>query len=92
MTNNCKVMEAHWEEREDRLVFHISADRFLRNMVRAIVGTLVNIGRQRQPIESLKDIIAAKDRSLAGESVPAHGLYLTRVVYPKEVFEWQMAK
>ncbi len=85
MTNNCKVMEARWEELEDKLVFHISADRFLRNMVRAIVGTLVNIGRERQPIESLKEIIEAKDRSLAGESVPANGLYLTRVVYPKEV-------
>lgn len=85
MTNNCKVMEARWEDCGDKLIFHVSADRFLRNMVRAIVGTLVDIGRERQPIESLKDIIAAKDRSLAGESVPAHGLYLTRVVYPKEV-------
>ena len=84
-TNNCKVMEARWELREDRLVFHISADRFLRNMVRAVVGTLVNIGRGKQPIESINEIIEAKDRSLAGDSAPAHGLFLTRVEYPKQI-------
>lgn len=83
-TNNCKIMEARWEERADRLVFHISADRFLRNMVRAVVGTLVNIGRGKQTIESIEEIIEAKDRSLAGDSAPAHGLFLTRVEFPKE--------
>lgn len=84
-TNNCKILHAHWEEAGEELVFHISADRFLRNMVRAVVGTLVNIGRGKQPIESLNDIVAAKDRSLAGDSAPAHGLFLTRVEYPKHI-------
>lgn len=84
-TNNCKIKSAYWEQQPDRLVFHITADRFLRNMVRAIVGTLVNIGRGKQPIESINEIIEAKDRSLAGESAPAHGLFLTRVQYPKDV-------
>lgn len=81
-TNNCKLMEAYWKEDGKLLVFHITADRFLRNMVRAIVGTLVDIGRGRIGVEELRRIIEAKDRSEAGLSVPAHGLYLIDVKYP----------
>ena len=64
------------------MVFHIAADRFLRNMVRAIVGTLVDIGQGNTPVESIREIIESKNRSNAGASVPACGLYLSEVHYP----------
>jgi len=81
-TNNCKITRAEWVQTGDSLVFHISADRFLRNMVRAIVGTLVQVGRQEISPESIRQIISSKNRSNAGASVPACGLYLTAVKYP----------
>jgi len=80
-TNNCKISRAEWVEIDGGLVFHISADRFLRNMVRAIVGTLMAIGRQEIAPEGIREIIASKNRSNAGTSVPAFGLYLTEVKY-----------
>ena len=82
----CKIEHAYWEKQGGKLVFHIKADRFLRNMVRAIVGTLLEIGLGKMEIEGLHQIIQSKDRSEAGASVPAHGLYLTKVEYPKEIF------
>lgn len=85
-TNICELREAYWEERGDKLIFHIRADRFLRNMVRAIVGSLLEVGKNRMNQEEFKQMIASKSRSLAGESVPAQGLYLTRVIYPKDIF------
>lgn len=82
-TNNCHVMRAEWQRMDnDRLVFHISANRFLRNMVRAIVGTLMEIGRGEHAPEHMHTVIQSKNRSVAGTSVPACGLYLTRVEYP----------
>ncbi|MGO3652752.1 MAG: tRNA pseudouridine(38-40) synthase TruA [Sphingobacterium sp.] len=81
-TNICDIQRAEWEQMDERLVFHISADRFLRNMVRAIVGTLMEIGLGKHPVEYIKEVIESKDRSQAGTSVPACGLYLTEVVYP----------
>jgi tRNA pseudouridine38-40 synthase len=81
-TFNCRIMKAKWEEHGTRLVFTISADRFLRNMVRAIVGTLVNVGLGKISIDDVRAIIESRDRGLAGFSVPAHGLYLTKVIYP----------
>ena len=80
-TFNCKIYEAHWQQIENRLVFKISADRFLRNMVRAIVGTMVNIGLEKVSLQDFSTIIEGKDRNKAGFSVPAHGLYLTKVEY-----------
>lgn len=80
-TFNCKVTEAHWKQGTNQLVFTISADRFLRNMVRAIVGTLVNVGLHKISLEAFENIIASKDRNKAGFSVPAHGLYLTKIDY-----------
>ncbi|RZJ76372.1 MAG: tRNA pseudouridine(38-40) synthase TruA, partial [Flavobacterium sp.] len=65
-----------------KLVFTITADRFLRNMVRAIVGTMVNVGLGKISIDDVRRIIESRDRNKAGLSVPAHGLYLTNVVYP----------
>lgn len=81
-TNYCDIKRAEWLWEGDRLVFHISADRFLRNMVRAIVGTLMEIGLGKKPIEHIKEVIQSMDRSKAGTSVPACGLYLTEVHYP----------
>jgi len=81
-TNFCVIKEALWVEKEDGLAFHISADRFLRNMVRAIVGTLISVGKKEIEPEAVRKIIESKNRSNAGVSVPACGLYLTKVVYP----------
>ncbi|MBD1364957.1 tRNA pseudouridine(38-40) synthase TruA [Mucilaginibacter sp. ZT4R22] len=80
-TNNCKIVKAVWEQTEKGIVFKISADRFLRNMVRAIVGTLLSVGKGEMPPEGIRDIIQSKNRSKAGTSVPACGLYLTEVKY-----------
>lgn len=81
-TNNCKVTEAYFEQKDDGLQFTIRADRFLRNMVRAIVGTLVRVGKKEINLVQLREIIESKNRSNAGQSVPACGLYLVNVVYP----------
>ncbi|RDC55120.1 tRNA pseudouridine(38-40) synthase TruA [Pedobacter chinensis] len=81
-TNNCKITTAVFEEKENGLVFTIQADRFLRNMVRAIMGTLVRIGKHEINLEDFKTIIESKNRSNAGQSVPACGLYLVKVEYP----------
>lgn len=83
-TYNCKVTEAYWELNDSMLVFHISADRFLRNMVRAIVGTLVDVGLGKTSIREFTEIIESRDRTKAGLSVPAKGLFLTKIIYPKE--------
>ena len=81
-TNLCNVKEAFWEEiAPDRWRFTITANRFLRNMVRAIVGTLVEVGRGRLRLEDVRRIIEAKDRCSAGESVPAKGLFLVDIKY-----------
>ncbi|SNZ01821.1 tRNA pseudouridine(38-40) synthase TruA [Flagellimonas pacifica] len=88
-TFNCDVKHAMWEQKEDRLVFTIAADRFLRNMVRAVVGTLLNVGTGKMQPEEINIIIESKDRGKAGVSVPAKGLYLTKVSYPKKIFNEQ---
>jgi tRNA pseudouridine38-40 synthase len=80
-TFNCVIFEAHWQQNETKLVFTISADRFLRNMVRAIVGTMINIGLGKITLDDFEKIIESKDRGKAGFSVPAHGLYLTQIKY-----------
>jgi len=82
---DCTVSKAEWKLEGTLLIFHITANRFLRNMVRAIVGTLLNIGRDRINIDDLRKIIESKDRSRAGASVKAHGLFLTKVIYPEEI-------
>ena len=80
-TNNCKISYAEWVKTDSGIIFHISADRFLRNMVRAIVGTLLQVGRKEIEPWEVKLIIQSKNRSNAGTSVPACGLYLTEVKY-----------
>jgi tRNA pseudouridine38-40 synthase len=82
-TYHCDIKDAFWKQSTGQLIFTITADRFLRNMVRAIVGTMVNIGLAKLKPEDLREIIVSKDRSKAGFSVPAHGLYLVEIVYPE---------
>jgi len=84
-TYNCDIKEAFWTENADQLIFTITADRFLRNMVRAIVGTMINIGLGKLKPDDLHAIIDSKNRSEAGFSVPAHGLYLVKIVYPENI-------
>ena len=85
--NNCEIMYVHWDVEQDMMVFTIKADRFLRNMVRAIVGTLLEVGRGKIGVEDFCSIIEAKDRGRAGVSVPAKGLFLYSVEYDKHLFE-----
>ncbi len=80
-TFDCTIFEASWKTEKDSLIFTISANRFLRNMVRAIVGTLVNVGLQKITLDDFTAIIDSKSREKAGFSVPAHGLYLTKIDY-----------
>ncbi len=81
----CDIKEANWTRTDDHLVFTITADRFLRNMVRAIVGTLLEVGKGRTNLNDVKAIINSKDRQKAGTSVPAKGLYLTKIIYPDTI-------
>lgn len=83
--NLCRVTEAYWAMEDGVLVFTVTADRFLRNMVRALVGTLLQVGKGKITVEEFRDIIARKDRCAAGDSVPAHALFLERVCYPDKI-------
>ncbi len=82
----CKISQAQWEKTKKGYIFTITANRFLRNMVRAIVGTLIEIGLEKKTVEDLHNIIQSKNRSLAGYSVPAQGLFLTHIEYPNNLF------
>ena len=81
-TNNCRVLEAGWKEEGELLVFTIKADRFLRDMVRAIVGTLLKVGQGKLSMEGFGQIIESRNRCHAGTSVPGHALFLCHVEYP----------
>lgn len=85
-TNHCTIMQARWEQDEDDYVFTIQANRFLRNMVRSIVGTLLEAGRGKIGVEDMRQIIEAKDRGRAGTSVPGQALFLEEVEYDKKIF------
>lgn len=82
----CNIKKASWEEKEYEMEFTITANRFLRGMVRAIVGTLLDVGSGKTTIEEFQSIIKSKDRKKAGANVPPYGLYLTRVKYPPSIF------
>lgn len=86
-TTLCDVTFAQWEVKGDVLVFTISANRFLRNMVRAVVGTLLEVGRGKLTIDGFTQIINSLERSEAGDSAPAEGLYLSKIIYPQSVFK-----
>jgi len=85
-TNNCVITVAEWTQKDDEWIFTIEADRFLRNMVRAIVGTLFEVGRGKMSIAEFRSVIVAQDRCKAGVSVPANGLYLVDIRYPENIF------
>ncbi|MBA7592923.1 tRNA pseudouridine synthase A [subsurface metagenome] len=85
-TNDCRIDEARWEITDNKMDFKITADRFLRNMVRAIVGTLLDVGFNRISLDEFRQIIESRNRSNAGTSAPAKGLFLTDVQYPPEIF------
>jgi len=85
-TNNCRITYAGWEIQANILVFTITADRFLRNMVRAIVGTLLEVGRGKLTVADFRKVIESKDRGKAGTSAPGHALFLEDIVYPPRIF------
>lgn len=85
MTYNCVVSHAQWTQREGIWVFTITADRFLRNMVRAVVGTLLEIGWGKMTVKEFDQVLESKNRSAAGPSVPGHALYLTKIDYPQAI-------
>ena len=86
-TNNCRIMQAHWERFDEvTWVFTIRADRFLRNMVRAVVGTLLEVGRGKLSVEGFRRVIEQKDRCRAGTSVPGCALFLEDITYPEDLF------
>jgi tRNA pseudouridine38-40 synthase len=87
LTFDCEIKKACWERRGDQLVFTIQANRFLRGMVRSVVGTMIEIGLGNWELSDLTNILNSKDRQKAGRSVPAHGLYLIQVEYPKATFD-----
>ena len=84
-TNNCRIFKAVWEDMGDHLIFTVRADRFLRNMVRAIVGTLLEVGLEKKSVQDFRAVIEKKDRSSAGASVAAKGLFLVDIGYPEEI-------
>jgi tRNA pseudouridine38-40 synthase len=84
---NCNLTRAEWVKEGDSLIFHISANRFLRGMVRAIVGTLLEVGHGKLSLQDFKIILESKDRKQAGMNVAPHGLFLTNVVYPPAIFQ-----
>jgi tRNA pseudouridine38-40 synthase len=86
-TFDCDIKKAFWEMRNDQLIFTIQANRFLRGMVRSVVGTMIEIGLGNWDLLDLTNILNSKDRQKAGRSVPAHGLYLIQVEYPKAIFD-----
>ena len=87
-TNNCRIMQARWERLDEvTWVFTIQADRFLRNMVRAVVGTLLEVGRGKLSVEGFRKVIEQKDRCRAGTSVPGCALFLEDITYPEELFD-----
>lgn len=86
-TNNCLVTLARWDQINDtEFIFTITANRFLRNMVRAVVGTLLEVGKEKISLDDFKQIVADKNRSQAGMSVSGHALYLTHIQYPNYIF------
>lgn len=82
----CEIKAAEWHERGEMLIFYITANRFLRGMVRSVVGTLLDVGTGKTPISEFESIIRSKDRKKAGANVPPYGLYLMGVKYPSNVF------
>jgi tRNA pseudouridine38-40 synthase len=88
-TYNCDLNYAKWNLNDNELIFPIKANRFLRNMVRAIVGTLIHVGLKKISLQDFEKVIISQDRTKAGPSAPAHALYLTNIFYPKEIILYE---
>lgn len=90
-TFNCHIFEAEWRkdnsEANEEWIFHVTANRFLRGMVRALVGTLLDVGTGKMSVEDFRHVIEAKNRTAAGRAVPAHGLFLSSVKYPETIYK-----
>ena len=86
-TNDCNIIDSFWEKKDGMLNFHITSNRFLRGMVRAIVGTMIELGQGKISLNDFSDIILSKDRKRAGFSAPAHGLSFIRAIYPETIFK-----
>lgn len=86
-TNDCKIYFARWSKKGHQLVFTIKADRFLRNMVRAVVGTMINVGQGKMTIPEFRQAIEMQDRAATGASAPPEGLFLANIAYPDSVFQ-----
>ncbi|HSI91357.1 MAG TPA: hypothetical protein VK927_09595, partial [Adhaeribacter sp.] len=86
---NCHIYEAGWKQKNDLLIFTIRANRFLRGMVRLVVGTLLSVGKNKISVAEFGEIIKSQDRSKASGAAPAEGLFLTKVTYPENYFEEQ---
>ena len=82
----CQIMSAYWEQKDGELLFHITANRFLRGMVRAIVGTLMEVGTGLREVEDMDALILSRTRANAGKAVPAKGLFLSQIDYRKEIY------
>lgn len=91
-TNNCTIYSAEWVKKGDLLIFTIKANRFLRNMVRAVVGTLLEVGKNKISVEKFRNIIESKNRGNAGFSVPGNALFLSDIEYPIEIFNSKLDK
>ncbi|RJE71853.1 tRNA pseudouridine(38-40) synthase TruA [Reichenbachiella sp. MSK19-1] len=83
---NCQIFDARWERYNDEIHFHVSANRFLRGMIRAMVGTMLLVGEGNINLDTFEEILASRDRTKAGRSVPAHGLYLKDIIYPEDIY------
>lgn len=86
-TFECKISRSYFEEKDDEIIYHVASNRFLRGMVRAIVGTLLLVGRKKVSIPDFEEIILSKNCTNADFSAPAHGLFLEKVNYPDAIFE-----
>ena len=84
---NCEIRKAEWTDHGDELHFNVTANRFLRGMVRAMVGTLLMVGRSKITIQDIQEIMNSRDRRNAGAAAPAHGLYLVSVEYPESIYK-----
>jgi tRNA pseudouridine38-40 synthase len=84
-THMCTISVCQWHETEDGWVFTVEGNRFLRGMVRALVGTMVKVGRHKISFESFQNVLLSKDSAMADFSAPGHGLFLDEVIYPSEI-------
>ena len=82
----CEILDAKWVKKDEQIIFRVKANRFLRNMVRALVGTMVLVGKEKISLSDFEKIMISKDRTNAGPSAKAQGLFLTKISYPNQIY------